>query len=530
MTTITHSDSKASDPESTPRLVAVIDMGSTSLRMQIAEINPDSTVRKLESFAQAVSLGKDSFMKGYIEKRTIEDCVRVLEVYRRKLDEYGITDSKQIRVIATSGVREASNRLAFADRIFVATGFEIEPFEEAELHRVTYHGVVPFLRAEPDYFGGQSMVIEVGGGTSEILMLDKIDVAFSRTYRLGALRLRNTLNRFDAPLDQSHSMMEAHIIKTIQQIKNDCPDCHPEVFVAMGGDIRFAVKEINQQPVGDQLVNLKIEALDKFTTEILNQSPSSLATRFHMSLPDAQSLGPALLTQLTLAREFAIKQLLVANVSLRDGLLKEMALGKGWSDSIQEQIVRSAIQTGRKFNFDEAHAIHVSQLACSLFDQTRELHQLSGRYRKILQLAAILHDIGTFINTKSRHKHSMYLISHSEFFGIGSLDLELISQVARYHRGASPQPRHVGYARLDRLHRVATSKLAAILRAAKALDASLTQRIKSIDVEVDGNQLEMRVADVADVSIERLELVQAGGLFEDIFGKRIVLTIADQAG
>ena len=138
----------------TPRLVAVIDIGATSLRMQIAEISSASQVRKLESFSQAVSLGKDSFMKGFIEKNSIEECVRVLEVYRIKLNEFGIVDPTQIRVIATSGVRESSNRLAFVDRIFVATGFEIEPFEEAELHRVTFLGVQPFIHSQPKYFAG----------------------------------------------------------------------------------------------------------------------------------------------------------------------------------------------------------------------------------------------------------------------------------------------------------------------------------------------------------------------------------------
>ena len=127
-----------------PRLVAVIDIGASSLRMQLAEISQNSEIRKLESFSQAVSVGKDSFIKGYIEKSTIEDCVRVMEIYRAKLNEYGVVDPDSIRVIATSGVREASNRLAFIDRIFVATGFEIEPFDEAELHRVTYLGFFHF--------------------------------------------------------------------------------------------------------------------------------------------------------------------------------------------------------------------------------------------------------------------------------------------------------------------------------------------------------------------------------------------------
>ncbi len=511
-----------------PRMVAVIDIGATSLRMQIAEIKSDGYVRKLESFGQAVSLAKDSFIQGYISRETIEDCVQVLEIYRSKLNEYGIVDPSQIRVIATSGVREATNRLAFVDRIFVATGFEIEPFEEAELHRVTYLGVLPFIRNQPDYFSGASLVVEVGGGTSEVLLLEQENVAFSQTYRLGALRLRNTLDRYDAPLAKSRALMESQILQTVKQLRDNCPNDSPDSFVAMGGDVRFAAKEINQQPVGDQIVQIDIGDLQDFTDEILNQSPDSLAAKFHMSLPDARTLGPALLAQLTIAKEFNASKFLVANVSLRDGLLEEMSEGSGWSDSIQKQIMRSAIQIGRKFNFSEVHAVHVSKLACSLFDQLQALHELPERFRKILQLAALLHSVGYFINSKSSHKHSMYLILNSEFFGVGSFDLELIALVARYHRGASPQPTHDMYSALNRHQRVAVSKLAALVRIAIALDVSQTQRVKSVTCRLNGNTLNLITTDVADISLERLELSQASGLFEAIFGKSVVLTMVDE--
>eukprot|EP01048_Picozoa_sp_COSAG05_P028634 COSAG05_NODE_8991_length_656_cov_0.892280_1_plen_161_part_10 len=161
---------------------------------------------------------------------------------------------------------------------------------------------------------------------------------------------------------------------------------------------------------------------------------------------------------------------------MRDGLIKEMASGRRWSQSIQTQIIRSALQLGRKYRFNENHARHVSQLACQLFDQLQDLHQLPERYRGILELAALLHEIGVFISTKSKHKHSMYLILNSDFFGIGNFDRKLMALVARYHRGASPLPRHEGYSRLTRENRVLVVKMAAILRIAKSLDVGKAQR------------------------------------------------------
>ena len=507
-----------------PRTVAVIDIGASSLRMQIAEINTETgAIRNLESYTQAVSVGKDSFIKGHIEKSTIEDCVRVLQIYRAKLDEYQITDPNDIRVIATSGVREASNRVAFDDRIFVATGFEIEPFDEAELHRVTYLGILPFIEKQSQHFSGKSIIFEAGGGTSELLLLDRSDVLFSRTYRLGSLRLRRTIEQYDAPLTKSRSLMENQILQKIDEFKASVPLAAPEKFIAMGGDVRFAANEINQKPVGEELVEVKLRALGKFTDEILSQSPDHLATRYHMSLPDAKSLGPGLLTQLMFANQLGIKKFLVANVNLRDGLIKEMAQGQRWSDAIQTQIVQSAIRLGRKYQFNEPHAVHVAAISCLLFDQLKWLHKLPTRFRGILQLAALLHEIGAYVSHRSLHKHSMYLIRNSDLFGLGKRDLLTVALIERYHRRASPQPSHEGYVELRRESRVAITKLAALLRIAKALDDSRSQRIGELECSIEPTQVVIGVPRMDDVSLEQLALRQSRSLFEEIFGKPLVL-------
>jgi len=169
------------------RQVAVIDMGTTSIRMAVAEIHGDREVKTLETLQQAVNLGRDTFTGGVISKATIEECVAVLSKYRQKLDELGITDPQQIRVVATSAVREARNRLAFVDRIFVATGIEILIADEAEVSRITYLGVHPFLNKEPPPGSAKTIVTEVGGGSTEVIVLRGTDVIHSQTHRLGSL-------------------------------------------------------------------------------------------------------------------------------------------------------------------------------------------------------------------------------------------------------------------------------------------------------------------------------------------------------
>ena len=505
---------------------AVIDIGTSSVRMAIAEISATGEVRTLETLTQAVNLGKDAFTRGSITKRTIEDCVGVLRTYRQVLKTYKIDNPDQIRVVATSAVREAANRLAFVDRIYIATGFHVEPIDEAEVNRITYLGIQPFLENDPSLASARAVVVEVGGGSTELLLVKDRDVVYSHTYRLGSLRLRETLEAFRAPTVKVRNIMETHIHRTVEEVAEHVSKDGPIEMIAMGGDVRLAAHHLMPEWDGQTLARISRKALEDFTNRILNQSEDQLVRRFRLSFPDAETLGPALLAYVLLARELQISEILVTNVNLRDGLLKEMAEGATWSKDFSKQIIRSAMDLGRRFEYDEPHASHVANLCSTLFHQLRDEHHLPPRSEVILYIAALLHEIGLFVSNRSYHKHSMYLIRNSELFGLGKKDLLLASLVARYHRRASPQPQHEGYATLERDERVAVAKMAAILRVADALDESRSQRIHEIQCEHEDDRLMISIPRVEDLSLEQLALKQSGTLFEETFGWAVLLRMA----
>ena len=509
-------------PGEQPKLVAVIDIGATSVRMAIAEIGQGNSIRYIEQLSQAVSLGKDSFIKGYIEKTTIEDCVRVLQIYRQKLNEYEIDDSRDIRVVATSAVREASNRLAFQDRVFIATGLEIEPFDEAELHRVTYVSVLPFLNNQLYLDNDHTLVCEIGGGTTEVIGFHKKNVAFSKTFRLGALRLRKRVQALEASSSKARSMMESHIDQMIDQIRTEFGEYQFDI-VGMGGELRFVATRILKRQLANILVPIPQAELRIFAEEVLETSPDRLARKYHLSIPEAESFGPALLTQLKILESFGANEIYVANTNLRDGLIKEIALGRSWTDEISEQIVGSAMALANKYHVDLDHAKQVAKFTRSLFDQLQSVHKLEDRYRTLLYIAALLHEVGLFVGSRSYHKHTMYLIRQSEFFGVGVQDLLLVALIARYHRRAFPQPGHEGYSSLERKDRVIVAKLSAILRIAKALDSSRDQHIKKIKCEIKPGRINLLAPQAVDLSLEQLELRQAAVMFEDVFGLAVDL-------
>jgi len=294
-------------------------------------------------------------------------------------------------------------------------------------------------------------------------------------------------------------------------------------LIVMGGDVRLALSVLGTGKEASGLIRLDLKELEEFVQEIWNCSPDGLVSRYRLSNADAESVAPALLAYVNIAKELRQDHLWVAKTNLRDGLMKEMAFGGEFSAAVSNQIVRSATTTAGRYQVDLSHSIHVANLCNRLFVELQPIHLLPGNKKLLLQVAAVLHEVGNFVSHRSYHKHSMYLIRNSEFFGLDAKNQNLVSLIARYHRRASPLPSHDGYASLNRKNRVTVARLAAILRVAKALDAARSQRISKFDIEIKKEQVVVTVKEVHDISVETLELKQSGGLFEDVFGRKLVV-------
>ncbi len=513
----------ASMTETSVQPVAVIDVGTTAIRMAVAEVREGGDIRLLESLSQAVSLGKDTFTTGSISAATTEQCVRVLRMYRRVLDQYGLTDPARLRVVATSAVREALNRLTFLDRVFSATGFQMEPIDEAEANRITYLGVLPFLQDDPALNASRCVVAEIGGGSTELLVVHQGDVTYSHSYRLGSLRLREMLEKYRTPPSSARRIMERQIGRVVEQIARAVPRGPDLRLIALGGDMRFASSQIVPEYSPQEMSTLPVAGLKSLTDELLAYSEDELIQAFHLSVPDAETIGPGLLAYLKLAQALGLDEIQVLNTNLRDGLLVDIAAAGAWAAQAGRQVIHSAIELGRRFGFDEAHARHVAELSRMLFVQLQEEHRLDARYELVLTIAALLHEVGLYVGTSGYHKHTMYLILNSDLFGLSRKDRTLVALVARYHRRASPKPTHQGITALSRDERVAIAKLAGILRIAIALDESRSQRITDFTCRREKDRLVIAVHNVDDLSLEQLAINQSGGLFEETYGMKVLL-------
>jgi exopolyphosphatase/guanosine-5'-triphosphate,3'-diphosphate pyrophosphatase len=265
----------------------------------------------------------------------------------------------------------------------------------------------------------------------------------------------------------------------------------------------------------------------KFCTDISRYDPDELVKRYSISYAQAETLVPALIGYRNLIDRTKAERIHVLSVSIRDGILLDMArreFGAGL-ESFERQILTSARALAAKYHCNENHIEQVRMIALSLFDQLQSEHGLERSERLFLEVAALVHDVGSFISPRAHHKHSYYIISSSEVFGLSRSDLNLIANIARYHRKSAPTQSHIPYTSLDRESRVIVSKLAAILRVADALDQDYSRKVKKVKIvpEVEDGRYVLEVEAEGDLVIETLALDRKSDLFKAIYGKPVAL-------
>ena len=505
------------------RTLAVIDIGSTSVRMEIAEVAPDGALRTLDRLQKPVPLGRDTFTHGRISQESIQTCVDILKGFRRVMEEYGVTAPAQMRAVATSSVREAQNRDTFLDRLYMATRINVEAIEESEETRLTYLAVHGIVKHEPDLQKGDSLIIEVGGGDTELLLVQDGHVTYSNSYRIGTLRMREMLDQHRAPEKKLPAILAQQIQLSVDQMRRSVPVSRAARLVAVAGDARFAASHLSPQWAEQSLARLEVKPFAAFAKKLAPMSVDELVRTYRVSYAEATTIAPALMAYAQIAKMFEVETVLVPKTSLRQGLLLELLGGETRTKEFTGQVVYSALALGTKYGFDARHARQVADLTLQLYRELQPEHQLGPRFELILHIAALLHEIGSFVSDRSHHKHSMYLILNSDLFGISRHDTALIALVARYHRRAAPQPYHEVFSTLERDDRLAVVKLAAILRVADALDRNHMQQARELAFAREKGRFVITVRDMEDLTLERMALADKGGMFKDVYGMEVVL-------
>ena len=511
----------AAPPDDVVRPVAVLDMGASALRLVVAESAPDGPIRVLEEATRGVLLGKETFTHNRIGAATMDAALRALEGFRHIMDGYGVV---RYRAVATSAVREAANRDAFLDRVRLRTGLEVEVIDGSEENRLTYMAVRKSLHDHEALSAGNALLVEVGGGSGDLSFLRRGEPVQSGTYALGSIRMRQSLASWHGTHEQRMRLLRRHIHNVVDDIRREMPLREATHFIALGGDVRFAAaRALADQEASNGYRVLPRDRFIAFYDEVIGNDVEDLVEKYRLPLADAETLVPALMAYRELLAETAAEHIVIPDASLRAGLLLDLVgtAGRGFED-LRRQVLASATAFGDKYHYDATHARNVAVLALRIFDELKNETGLSERNRLLLEVAALLHDVGIFISLNGHHKHSFYILSSCEIFGLTQEDMLVVANVARYHRRSLPVKTHQGFMMLDRERRVDVMKMAAILRVANALDADHLQKVANVRILRDEEPWVLETEGAGDLTMERLAALGRSDLFTDVFGRKLI--------
>jgi len=511
------------------KLAAIIEIGSTGIRLLVAQIDAGSNRhggnwKLMDSAGRPVALGRDVFNSGELSRESLLDCLSVFQNFRELLESWNIS-ARDVHVIATSALRVARNRDIFIDRIRQETGFNLSVVDGVEENRLLYLAVRFALKQDvPLFWRANSMILDIGGGSTEVMLLRRGQMVVAHSIKLGTIIIDQKVRHMAGPGLFHENHLKDAIRDTTKTLNADMDLAYVRTFVVAGSDARLASDHVGSE-LNEHCRVITRDDFTAFVEKVQNYSAEECVQRLGISYSEAEGFIPGILLIKLFLEQTGAVQVVVPLVSIREGYLIDLALGVD-SDQQEEfysQITASAVNLGRKFHFDEAHARHVANLCMTLFDALAKEHGMNSRQRMMLKTAAILHDIGAFIKTSGHNRHGQYIVSNSEIFGLPRDELDIIANVIRYHQGREPTQADIEYISLQREERIIVLKMAAILRVADALDRGHSQQLKNISVERRPETIALHTQGSYDISEELNALEEKADYFQAVFGYKIVL-------
>ncbi len=502
--------------------VAAIDIGSNALRMQIFERSPQGVITAIETIRRPVRLGQDVFNSGKILPVSFNAALDAMREFSLLIDA---SKASQVGAVATSAVREASNGAAFVERVLRETGIEVQVIDSSEEARL----IITALLERMNLTGLTVLHIEVGGGSVEVSLIEDTQIQFSLTHKLGAVRLMQLLHSCYDSQEKLTSILAEYTGITQKRLRHNLGTRKIDRFIATGGNIDSVVWLLGETgwaavDKNNGCQRIASETLAMVMSELSRYSFNERVELLHLRPDRADVIVPAAQVYLSFAKMAKASWLYVPGVGVRDGLSIELFKKEDHAHQQQKfkQLISAVKSLGKKYEYDQTHAAIVTAYCLQIFDALKDYRGgLGQKERQLLEIAALLHDIGYFVGISRHHKHSYYLIAESDIVGLPPRDRLIVANIARYHRKSFPKEQHENFRILYPKERKIITKLASLLRIADALDREHGTEPMALTVELVANKLVIKLPPDKDRSFYRWTMSLKGDLFTETYGYQI---------
>lgn len=521
-------------------LLGAIDVGTNSIHLIVVELDPRfGTSRTLIKAREMVRLGGSAALaRGHLSKKAVQRGVSAIAKFVEIARAAG---AHEVRAVATSAVRESSNRGEFLAAVRAASGINVEVLSDSEEARLIHLGV---SRGFP--LGERvACIVDVGGGSTEFIVADGERPYFLHSVRLGSLRLFDEYLNDGSAAALGYRAMERHIARTLEPVTGLLSGYNFEMLIGTSGTVMGlaaldAASSTARPPAlpasaqGDKASApgeraqrahgyvLRLEALEALQRTMLALTPAERRKMPGMNprRSDIIVAGNALI--MAIMQALGREELIVCERALREGVVvdyleRNLALARKLGDE-QTRRFDAMRALSRRFGSEGSHENHVASLALQLFDGLSDLHAFEPADRDLLFAAALVHDVGRAISTSAHHKHGAYILRNADLPGWRGDEADTIATLVRYHRKALPKPTHPEWTNRTPAERQRIMVLGGILRVADALDRRHLGVVSEVKVVVAPGSVHLRLEAQQDVAPELESMRFKADMFERAFG------------
>ncbi|MBN90017.1 MAG: Ppx/GppA phosphatase family protein [Cyanobacteria bacterium MAG STY4_bin_9] len=511
------------------RRIAAIDIGTNSFHLLVAAVDPKlRTFRIIQAEKATTRLGERDPETGELTAAAMQ---RGLETLRQFRDLAASHRVEQIVTAATSAVREAPNGRDFLQTILDDLGMEVDLVSGPEEARLIYLGV---LSGMP--FGDRPhLLLDIGGGSTELILADGRDARALTSTRVGAVRLQRDFVRDDPMPPQRRSFLQAFIQGSLEpavdKVRRRIKPGETPVLVATSGTAMaigsLAASEEERPPRKLHGYRVTRQSLNQVVDRLITMTPAQRRELAPINDRRAEIIVPGALILQTTMKMLGVEEFVLSERALREGLIVDWMLRQGlledrfsFQSSIRQRTVLHQVQ---RFAVNQSRAERVASHALSLYDATRGvMHDDSGEGRELLWAAAMLHTCGQHINISAYHKHTWYLIRHGELLGYSEAEHLMVAAIARYHRRSLPKKRHESWQLVaTRDNRRCVHQMALLLRLAAALDRRPEPVISALRIHAVKGSLDLEIVPERvnqNVSLEQWSLEGCAEVVKEAVG------------
>ena len=500
-----------------PVQLAAVDAGSNAIRLVIARATSARQIEILENERAPVRLGHNAFTRRMLDAKTIARAVRAFRGFREAMDHRRVT---AYRAVATAAAREARNSRRLLDRIRRKTGIEVDVITGEEEARLVCNAVHWALGTSVQ----PRVIFDLGGGSLELNFFLRGQLQRRVGLPLGTIRLMETC-KIDGAIDEDRSRrLRHHIFALLRSAMPSAPRLTREIAVACGGNAEALVR-LAPGPLSGRIPTINTRLLRDQTWRLQKLDVAARMKTFRIRQDRAEVIAIAAIVFTALAEWLDLRSLVVPGVGVREGVLLDLVREQYSATAETEEemrrdaaLVESARSFARRTSYNEGHAEQVCRLALSLFDQLRPLHGMNAESRVLLEIGALLHDVGHFVNRKSHQRHGEYLVRNAEIPGLRGWRRDIVGALVRYHNTKSePQVGHASYSALDGAQRRQARILSSLLRIAERLESEHEQRVIGVDVRIEGRRAIFFIGAADGTRLDIAGLERKARLFETEF-------------